>query len=107
MSNESTRISNEAAVRPVQVNYSQHAPVQVRTPDVDINVEKPDYIGGVADAVVTWGKAYADRQERQQRLDAESEDATAKNELAREVLAVQQGHRQGSYTYSSAATKMR
>ena len=107
MSNESTRISNEAAVRPVQVNYSQHAPVQVRTPDVDINIEKPDYIRGVADAVVTWGKAYADRQERQQKLDAESEDVTAKNELAREVLAVQHGHRQGSYTYSSAATKMR
>lgn len=107
MSNESTRISNESAVRPVQVNYSQHAPVQVRTPDVNINIEKPDYIRGVADAVVTWGKAYADRQERQQKLDAEAEDATAKNELAREVLAVQQGHRQGSYTYSSAATKMR
>lgn len=107
MSNESTRISNESAVRPVQVNYSQHAPVQVRTPDVNINVEKPDYIKGVTEAAVAWGRAYADRQERQQKLDKDAEDVATKNELAREVLAVQQGHKQGSYTYTSAATKMR
>ena len=106
MSDTTVQISNTASVRPVSANYRVSVPQPVRTPDVNLNVEQPDWAGLISKGVTAWAKGKAADEKAQAKLEADSAKISAKNDLARKALIIQERQRQGG-SRTEAATAFR
>ena len=106
MSDTNVQISNTSSVRPVSANYNVSVPQPVRMPDVNINIEQPDWAGLISKGVTAWAKGNAANEKAQLKAEADAAKTAAKNDLARKALLIQERQRQGG-SRSEAATAFR